>query len=47
MAVAIQHGFVALQFQAEVDEGKKEQDWLQSNAPAFMKNIRNEVAMRL
>jgi TolB-like protein len=31
----------------KIDEGRKEQDWLQSNAPVLMKNIRKEVSMRL
>ncbi|WP_348270861.1 hypothetical protein [Rhizobium sp. Root1220] len=31
----------------KVDEGRKEQDWLQSNAPVLMKNVRKEVSMRL
>ncbi|MDM9622413.1 hypothetical protein [Rhizobium sp. S96] len=29
------------------DEGKQQQDWLQANAPALMKNIRKEVSIRL
>jgi TolB-like protein/cytochrome c-type biogenesis protein CcmH/NrfG len=29
------------------EEGKQQQDWLQSNAPALMKNIRKEVSIRL
>ncbi len=29
------------------NEGKQEQDWLQSNAPVLMQNIRQEVSIRL